>query len=101
MTTSMYARLATMMGVHLDRRLPVLFRPTGSIPAASVAVYVAMDDRHRVVYVGSVCRPLSKDGLAARLNEHGAAKRWHFVAFFPLKADTPSAVVRSLEGAVG
>lgn len=100
-TNRTYTQLARMLEPWLERPIPRLVPVGGSIPAASCAVYVALNSSERVTYVGSVCRPGSRTALADRLAEHRALGRWSFVVVFPIRPETELGVVRRLEGAVG
>jgi hypothetical protein len=75
-----------------------------SIVACS-GIYVVCEPLERVQYVGSVCRPASRAGVADRLREHlreGHKRlRWKTVWVVPLKTETPLNVVRSIEACVG
>ena len=69
----------------------------------SKAVYVVLDVRNRVAYVGSVDR-LSESGLAGRLYQHSRLRgraHWYAVRIVPLRDGTPRSKVVELEGTIG
>jgi hypothetical protein len=98
---ALYLDLARMMGDWLAKPMPRLYRPSGLVPAAGVAVYVGLRPDRSVDYVGSVFRPNDPSGLAARIREHQGVRKWAYIVVFPLVVTTPQDVVRRLEGTVG
>src|SRR4051794_29832158 len=101
MTAALYRQLALMMGAALAQPMPRLFPTTGVVPAVGAAVYIGLGADRKVDYVGSVCRPRDPTGLASRLREHDARRRWKYVVVSPLRPDTAVATVHMFEGAVG
>jgi hypothetical protein len=66
------------------------------------AVYIAIDLRRTVSYVGSVCR-VDQQGLRGRMREHLKTPRgrsWVLISIIPLRRGTPSTQVRIIEGLV-
>lgn len=74
-----------------------------TMPVNRAAVYIIVDAGDHIVYVGSVARG-RPDAIVARLTEHlrerGKARIWRRVWVIPLREDTPSTVVRAIEGRV-
>jgi hypothetical protein len=100
MKRATYHGLAAIMEPWLAASTPRLHWPAMP-PRRSVAVYVGLVDGGPVAYVGSVCRRGDPDALAARLREHRALERWNWIVVFPLKDETPGAVVLDFEGIAG
>ncbi len=101
MTPDGYAVAAGLMGEWLATSLPRRYDPAGVLPRLSAAVYVALDDRGRVVYVGSVLRRGDPSALSHRIREHLRRRRWRWIAVFPIRSDAPTDAVRHAEGRVG
>jgi Uri superfamily endonuclease len=85
-----------------DEIAPVVEIDADAGVAERRAVYVALDRRGEVDYVGSTA---SEGVLAHRVRRHlrdaGRRRDWHRLVVLRLRDDTPEAVVRRLEGAVG
>jgi hypothetical protein len=70
------------------------------------AIYVATAADGRVLYVGSTARsPARTTPIRERVSEHlrtrARSQDWIQLTILPLRADTPSTVVRQLEGEIG
>ncbi|WP_329300897.1 hypothetical protein OG410_22805 [Streptomyces sp. NBC_00659] len=105
MKKATYMALAELCGPHLLRAVPYELSPTPELmPDASCAVYIAIDARGGVCYVGSVCRPGNNQGLASHVKEylHNLPKtdKWSGVYIVLLRPDTPEPEVRRIGGDV-
>ena len=65
------------------------------------AVYVVCDRTGRVRYVGSTIGRPARARLAEHLGDVDRTREWHEAWVIPLRASTPEAVVRAIEGRVG
>ncbi len=101
MNATTYNALADVAGHWLLRREPTLFA-MARLPAwPPPAVYVALDRRWQVRYVGSVARA-SRDGIADRILEHRwRSGQWSWIVILALRPETPTPRVRQIEGAIG
>jgi hypothetical protein len=85
------------------RRMPV--DEVGELALTGCAVYIVDDAFGEVDYVGSVCRAAATGGARKRLSEHlrdpRKRQRWSRFAVVSLRPDTPLAVVRAVEAAIG
>lgn len=98
-----YVALADLCGPHLRNAMPERLAPTPeAMPTASCAVYVAVDGRGAVCYVGSVCRPSDTYGLESHVGEYMAnlpkTEKWAGIYALPLKPGTPEVEVRRIGG---
>ncbi|MGW2082126.1 hypothetical protein ACWCOW_35300 [Streptomyces sp. NPDC001939] len=98
-----YTALADLCGPHLLCRMPERLMPDPeAMPPAACAVYVAVDERGAVCYVGSVCRPSDTHGLGSHVAEYlvglPKAEKWAGVYALPLRPDTPELEVRRIGG---
>jgi hypothetical protein len=98
-----YMALVDLCRPYLLRSVPKRLAPgPQAMPDAACAVYIATDDRDAVCYVGSVCRPHDKQGLANHVGEyiHDLPKtgKWASVYALPLQPDTPEPEVRRIGG---
>ncbi|MFJ3643335.1 hypothetical protein ACIPRD_26765 [Streptomyces sp. NPDC090108] len=98
-----YAALADLCGPHLLSPMPERLVPDPeAMPSAECAVYVAVDERGAVCYVGSVCRPRDVQGLGSHVAEYLAdlpkTEKWDGVYVLPLRPDTPEPEVRRIGG---
>jgi hypothetical protein len=88
--------------------LPKPYRLTGQpphvLPKRSKAVYIAVDGAGVIRYVGSVSRTRST-AVRERTSEHVRhwfkERNWSTMYVVPLDPETPSAVVKALEGRIG
>jgi hypothetical protein len=65
------------------------------------AVYVVCDRTGKVRYVGSTVGRPARARLAEHLGDTHRTREWHEVWVIPLRASTPTAAVRHIEGQVG
>ncbi|CAM5306522.1 hypothetical protein [Streptomyces chartreusis] len=98
-----YMALADLCGVYLLCPMPERLMPNAeAMPSVSHAVYVAVDERDAVCYVGSVCRPNDEQGLGSHVSEYIAdlpkTEKWTGVYALPLRPDTPEPEVRRIGG---
>lgn len=98
-----YMALADLCAPYLLHSMPEQLKPSSeAMPDASCAVYVAIDDRGSVCYVGSVCRPSDQRGLASHVGEYLSdlpkTEKWTGVYAIPLQFDTPEPEVRRIGG---
>ncbi|MEV6181175.1 hypothetical protein [Streptomyces sp. NPDC052015] len=98
-----YAALADLCGPYLLCPMPERLTPNPEVmPPASCAVYVAVDERGAVCYLGSVCRPSDTQGLGSHVAEYLAdlpkTEKWAGVYVLPLRPDTPEPEVRRIGG---
>jgi hypothetical protein len=106
MSVIRYRSVCRYAGAWLDEPIarPIPLDEIDTI-AGSTGIYIACEPLERVQYVGSVCRPLRRNAIAARLREHRREghKRmgWKTVWVVRLKVDTPLGVVRLIEGCIG
>lgn len=68
--------------------------------SVGVGIYFACRADGQLLYIGSCVRPQHPQGIARRIAEHPASRRarWWWFWVLPLRDNTPSAFVRSLEG---
>lgn len=105
MDRTVYLALADVCGPSLwhIRPEPHTVDPE-QLPDASRAVYVVIDDRGKVCYVGSVYRPRDPKGLASHVREylHKMPKtaRWSGIYILPLRPGTSENEVRRVGGEV-
>lgn len=100
-----YAALADLSMPYLLHPMPDQLAPVPhAMPDAACAVYIAIDERDRVCYVGSVCRPHDEHGLGNHVAEYlhnlPKARKWASVYVLPLRPDTPEPEVRRIGGDV-
>ncbi|MEU9199603.1 hypothetical protein [Streptomyces sp. NPDC048332] len=98
-----YMALADLCESYLVCAMPErLASAPEAMPPASCAVYVAVDERGAVCYVGSVCRPNDEQGLGSHVAEYltdlPKAEKWAGVYALPLRPDTPENEVRRIGG---
>ncbi|MFJ8463069.1 hypothetical protein [Streptomyces swartbergensis] len=98
-----YTALADLCEPYLLNRMPERLAPNPeAMPPASCAVYVAVDERDAVCYVGSVCRPTDAHGLGSHVSEYVAdlpkTGKWAGVYALLLRPDTPEPEVRRIGG---
>jgi hypothetical protein len=101
MLADRYRAAAGLAGTALLRpraRPQPVDRVTGS---ERNAVYVICDRTGQVRYVGSTVGRPAKARLAEHLGDTHRTREWHEVWVIPLRASTPAAVVRHIEGQVG
>jgi hypothetical protein len=65
------------------------------------AVYVVCDRTGRVRYVGSTIGRPARHRIAEHLADARRVRAWHEAWVVPLRATTPQATVRAIEGRVG
>ncbi|MCZ4125386.1 hypothetical protein [Streptomyces sp. H39-S7] len=95
--------LAELCGTHLLRAVPEELEPLPEfMPDASCAVYIAVDSRGHVGYVGSVCRPKDGRGLSSHVREYldtlPKTDTWVGIYALLLHPDTPEPEVRRIGG---
>lgn len=98
-----YTALADLCESYLLRAMPERLMPEpDAMPPSSCAVYVAVDERDAVCYVGSVCRPRDPHGLSSHVGEYIAdlpkTEKWAALYVLPLRPDTPEPEVRRIGG---
>jgi hypothetical protein len=98
-----YTALADLCGTALLESMPEERSvDPNSLPLASCAVYIAVDDSGAVGYVGSVCRPQDANGLSNHISEYlhdlPKAQKWRGLYVLPLRPTTSELEVRRIAG---
>ncbi|MER7362859.1 hypothetical protein [Nonomuraea wenchangensis] len=105
MNRTVYMALAKMCGSALLHVRPRPYKVDPDVlPAASCAVYAAVDSREKVCYVGSVYRPSDPQGLASHvreyLHENPKTVRWSKIYVLPLRPGMSEKEVRRIGGEI-
>jgi hypothetical protein len=108
MSRELYAVASTLAAGARAGFLPDPFRVAGpaphELPFGGKGVYIAVDVRGVVRYVGSVSRP-RRNGVRERVVEHVRAwfkeRHWTHIYVVPLSDETPATVVKMIEGRIG
>lgn len=101
MLVGRYAAATALAGGDLLRPRPRPERVDRVSGTERNAVYIVCDRTGRVRYVGSTVGRPARHRLAEHLTDDERTRDWHDAWVIPLRASTPPARVRYIEGRVG